>query len=104
MSPYRSGLPEPDLLYPQRTGPGSVGPPGTPRSGRHTGRMLAVVTVAAAALVLASAVTARAATTPRAQPGGLSWHPCQDISTVDCATLRVPIDWKNPGGGTLDLA
>lgn len=32
----------------------------------------------------------------------LSWEPCRDGD--QCATLTVPLDYRNPGGGTIDLA
>jgi len=43
--------------------------------------------------------------TPPAPPapdtGTLSWSKC---GSLQCATLRVPVDYANPGGATLDLA
>jgi pimeloyl-ACP methyl ester carboxylesterase len=44
-------------------------------------------------------------TTPPAPPapstGTLAWTKC---GSLQCATLRVPVDYANPGGATLDLA
>ncbi len=40
-------------------------------------------------------------TTPAPQHGTLAWTKC---GSLQCATLRVPVDHANPGGSTLDLA
>ncbi len=92
--------------HPQGTGD-VAGPSAEPRPVRpgvvRAARILAVL-AAAATIVVAGAVTADATTTDRHHTGTLSWRPCPDTPTIDCATLRVPIDWSHPDGGTFDLA
>ncbi|GHH04594.1 alpha/beta hydrolase [Streptomyces lanatus] len=37
----------------------------------------------------------------------LAWQPCESPSsqgTFECATVKVPVDWKRPHGDTIDLA
>lgn len=43
------------------------------------------------------------------QPAPLQWGTCapsprRDLSAARCATLRVPLDWSDPSGPTVDLA
>jgi pimeloyl-ACP methyl ester carboxylesterase len=63
-----------------------------------------VAVFAAAAAVMLSITTTPTAAVSRRQGGSLDWQPCADAPTVDCATLRVPIDWANPRGANIDLA
>ena len=37
-------------------------------------------------------------------PTALSWHPCDQDATADCATLTLPVDWADPAAGTFGLA
>ncbi len=37
-------------------------------------------------------------------PGPITWQPCAEDAVVDCATIKVPIDWADPGGEKFDLA
>ncbi|MBV9844818.1 MAG: alpha/beta fold hydrolase [Kutzneria sp.] len=55
--------------------------------------------LATAILAVTLATPGVAVATPTA-----SWHPCPEDSTADCATIRVPVDWNDPGGPTFDLA
>lgn len=32
------------------------------------------------------------------------WRPCRDNPEVECATVRVPVDWASPHGPAIDLA
>jgi hypothetical protein len=46
---------------------------------------------------------------PSAAPAGvrvptLDWAPCPDRERFDCATARVPLDYRNPGGSRIRLA
>ncbi|WP_049574668.1 alpha/beta fold hydrolase, partial [Nonomuraea sp. SBT364] len=34
---------------------------------------------------------------------GLTWGPCADSGQLRCAELAVPVDWGEPGGGTITL-
>jgi pimeloyl-ACP methyl ester carboxylesterase len=34
----------------------------------------------------------------------LTWEPCDEGSTLQCTTLRVPLDYDNPGGKSIELA
>ncbi|MEN3535211.1 alpha/beta fold hydrolase [Microbispora sp. ZYX-F-249] len=47
-------------------------------------------------------VAASCACSPGVRPS-LSWRPCSQARTVYCATLRVPVDWARPHGGTITL-
>ncbi|HEX8629702.1 MAG TPA: alpha/beta fold hydrolase [Catenuloplanes sp.] len=45
-------------------------------------------------------------TAGRLEPGAgsIAWEPCPTDATADCGTLRVPVDWDNPGAGSFELA
>ncbi|MER6184947.1 alpha/beta hydrolase [Streptomyces sp. NPDC001652] len=81
-------------------------PPLTPRSkGRRRLAVGALVTAMFGQLLTGTAVAAPSATTP--SPGRIAWEPCASPSgqgTFECATLKVPVDWKRPRGATIDLA
>jgi pimeloyl-ACP methyl ester carboxylesterase len=49
----------------------------------------------------ASPSTATTTPPPAPSSGTLAWATC---GSLQCATLRVPVDYANPAGGTLDLA
>ena len=67
------------------------------------------VTTAPPATTTTAAVTSTSGPPPAASPpappagptGSLAWTRC---GSLQCATLRVPVDYSNPGGNTLDLA
>jgi pimeloyl-ACP methyl ester carboxylesterase len=48
---------------------------------------------------LATTTTATAAAEP-----ALAWGPCEGSTTVECATITVPVDWDRPGTGTIEVA
>ena len=61
----------------------------------------AVMTLVATALLLAGTGDVMAS------PTSLSWHDCHTADTsprLQCATLRVPLDWSRPGGTKISLA
>ncbi len=37
-------------------------------------------------------------------PPTISWAPCAEDTTAECGTLKVPIDWRTPGGATVEVA
>ncbi|MGW3730198.1 alpha/beta hydrolase [Streptomyces sp. NPDC000851] len=42
--------------------------------------------------------------TPSIPAPKLDWRPCVQGSPYDCATAKVPLDYKNPGGRSIELA
>lgn len=42
--------------------------------------------------------------TASAATGSLAWEPCPDAATLQCATLKVPLDYRKPDGATIDIA
>ncbi|WP_329343843.1 alpha/beta hydrolase [Streptomyces sp. NBC_01352] len=81
-------------------------PPLPPRrGGRRRLAVAALVTALFGQLLAGTAVAAPAAKTPA--PGRIAWEPCESPSgegTFECATIKVPVDWKRPRGATIDLA
>ncbi|GGR42292.1 peptidase [Streptomyces aurantiogriseus] len=80
-----------------------------PRATRSQGRRRlavgALVTALFGQLLAGTAVAAPSSKTP--SPGRIAWQPCASPSgegTFECATLKVPVDWKRPHGATIDLA
>lgn len=73
-------------------------------------KKLAIMAVAAGAAVVATIlapVAAQAHTDQAVRPAqGLSWAPCteQDLSGMECATLQVPLDHRNPQGPKISIA
>jgi pimeloyl-ACP methyl ester carboxylesterase len=41
--------------------------------------------------------------TASAAPAGLQWQPCADLP-LECATVSVPLDYRNPAGTKIDIA
>ncbi|HYN93109.1 MAG TPA: alpha/beta hydrolase [Pilimelia sp.] len=75
----------------------------------RTPRLLAVVVLAAGLAVpgVASATAdgARAMrSAAQAAPGEIAWGPCPEDATAECGALRVPVDWAEPAGATVDVA
>ncbi|ANN14884.1 hydrolase [Amycolatopsis orientalis] len=58
-------------------------------------------TLTAAAVTLAVLVPATASAAPSS---ALKWAPCPDVATLQCATLKVPLDYRDPGGPAIDIA
>lgn len=81
-------------------------PPSNPRgTARRRLAAGALVTALFGQLLAGTAVAAPAAKTPA--PGRIAWEPCDSPlgeGTFECATVKVPVDWKRPRGATFDLA
>ncbi|GGX85534.1 alpha/beta hydrolase [Streptomyces hiroshimensis] len=72
---------------------------------RSRSRNSLLLALSAAACATALTVPAHAASTPH--PGGLDWRPCTAENSApgtECATLPVPLDYRKPGGPTVDIA
>lgn len=59
--------------------------------------------------VFAGLVAAVAVTVPMPAsaetPGTVSWTACpEDLPSLECATVEVPLDYRDPGGRTIDIA
>ncbi|MFE0254424.1 alpha/beta hydrolase [Streptomyces sp. NPDC059010] len=82
-------------------------PPPIPRA-KTRGRLAvgALVTALFGQLLAGTAAAApEADRTPSA--GRIAWKPCEAApgqGEFECATIKVPVDWKRPHGATLDLA
>ncbi|MEC3981610.1 alpha/beta hydrolase [Amycolatopsis sp. H20-H5] len=55
-------------------------------------------------IVVATLVAALAGTAAYAGTPGVDWQPCPGVAGVDCGSVTVPIDWSNPGQGTIHVA
>ena len=63
--------------------------------------------LASSALVLGSsslAVAAPEAQQPEFKVGAIDWKPCEEMPTVDCGFLELPIDYAKPNGEKFKLA
>ncbi|HEX2143455.1 MAG TPA: alpha/beta fold hydrolase [Glycomyces sp.] len=62
---------------------------------------------AAAAVALATALLAAApAAAASSQHHGIDWQPCPDVEpaeAVECAAIEVPLDYRRPWGGTIEI-
>ncbi|WP_308402706.1 alpha/beta hydrolase [Streptomyces sp. AC550_RSS872] len=83
-------------------------PPLIPRAKAR--RRLAVGAVVAALFGQLLAGTAVASSDKTPATGRIAWKACEAppgqgaLGRFECATLKVPVDWKRPGGATFDLA
>jgi pimeloyl-ACP methyl ester carboxylesterase len=74
---------------------------------RRRGRRLAATVALIIGAFMASTVAAVAAQPAASLPvPALAWQPCADPAQAgfDCATARVPLDYDDPGGSSIDLA
>lgn len=56
-------------------------------------------------MVTALVVTGVAHAEPReTAPSGVSWKDCPDIPGAECGTVRVPLDYRQPDGRTIEIA
>ena len=53
--------------------------------------------------MLALLAGAAALLTAPAGAEGLAWGPCPFPGRVECATVRVPVDYRDPGGEQIDI-
>ncbi|KMS65725.1 hypothetical protein ACM01_46895, partial [Streptomyces viridochromogenes] len=88
--------------------------PPAPRA-KTRGRLAvgALVTALFGQLLAGTAVAAPEAAAPSAKApssGRIAWGPCESpsdqgaLANFECATIKVPVDWKRPHGATIDLA
>jgi pimeloyl-ACP methyl ester carboxylesterase len=63
--------------------------------------LLSALVLAAALLPAVSAASASAAPGVAAPP--IAWHPCPAVPTVDCGSVRVPLDWARPHGPQISV-
>jgi pimeloyl-ACP methyl ester carboxylesterase len=68
------------------------------------GRPAAVTSRVGSAATVPVGPAAPAARAGSARPAALAWKPCSEDRSVQCATLRVPIDWSHPYGSGVDVA
>ncbi|MFD9502775.1 alpha/beta hydrolase [Streptomyces sp. NPDC060035] len=71
---------------------------------RRHAAVIAAVMACSTVLTGQGPVTADGAPTPSVPAPRLDWRPCIQGSPFDCATAKVPLDYKNPGGRTIELA
>jgi pimeloyl-ACP methyl ester carboxylesterase len=71
---------------------------------RQVALATAVATAAALSVVAVDMTTAGSAAMAGGRQPSVTWTPCAEDPTAECGTLAVPIDWKDPGGPTVDLA
>jgi pimeloyl-ACP methyl ester carboxylesterase len=70
-----------------------------------TAWLTAVLASGAAAVPVGAASAGRpAGPGSTARPGGIAWRPCPEDSTVQCGTLRVPVDRTDPYSSMVDIA
>ncbi|AWW43226.1 alpha/beta hydrolase [Streptomyces sp. AS58] len=77
--------------------------PGLPAGRRRSAAAIAVVTCSLA-LAWPDPIAAGGGPTPPLPVPKLDWKPCVQGSPYDCATAKVPLDYDEPGGRTIDLA
>ncbi|WSQ06441.1 alpha/beta hydrolase [Streptomyces sp. NBC_01231] len=71
---------------------------------RHHAAALAAVVICSTAFTGPLHAPAGGAPSPSAPAPQLDWKPCVQGSPFDCATAKVPLDYDDPGGRTIELA
>jgi pimeloyl-ACP methyl ester carboxylesterase len=71
---------------------------------RATSRLLTSAFLTAILGVTAAAGPPAAAPAAARPTGGIAWKPCPEDRTVQCGTVRVPVDRTDPYTGTVDIA
>jgi pimeloyl-ACP methyl ester carboxylesterase len=77
---------------------------------RHAHRIVIVVTAALSATALATPAAPRVEAATQTKPTGtsaaplLTWAPCYDVKSFDCARLAVPMDRAKPNGAGVSLS
>jgi pimeloyl-ACP methyl ester carboxylesterase len=68
-------------------------------------RLGALISVIVAAALLPAGSPASAAPDPAidSAPAKITWQPCPAQPTVDCGTVRAPLDYAHPGGASITL-
>ncbi|MDT0381850.1 alpha/beta hydrolase [Streptomyces sp. DSM 42041] len=76
-----------------------------PRAGRRGGLVVvAVMAACSMALTAPGLAGADGRPTPERPAPTLDWEPCVKGSPFDCATAKVPLDYDDPHGRTIELA
>ena len=73
---------------------------------RKTALLAAVLMMAGTALTvpIATASVTGKDVTDAVGRRGVTWRPCREEPGVECATLKVPVDWSKPNGPAIGLA
>lgn len=71
---------------------------------RHHAAALAAVMICSTAFTGSAGAPAGGAPSPSVPAPQLDWKPCVQGSPFDCATAKVPLDYDDPGGRTIELA
>jgi pimeloyl-ACP methyl ester carboxylesterase len=71
---------------------------------RHYAAALAAAVICSTAFTVPDLVPAGGPPSPSVPVPQLDWSPCIPGSPFDCATAKVPLDYSDPGGRTIDLA
>ncbi|CAM04943.1 alpha/beta hydrolase family protein [Saccharopolyspora erythraea NRRL 2338] len=69
---------------------------------RRTPALGALLALAAVTASAAPALAAPAAGAPAPQTA-VDWQPCEQNPQVQCATMRVPVDWSQPDGASITI-
>ncbi|MGY5128913.1 alpha/beta hydrolase [Streptomyces nigrescens] len=76
-----------------------------PLAGRRRGAaVITAVVTCSTVLTGPGLATAGGPPPPSASAPQLAWRPCVQGSAFDCATAKVPLDYRHPGGRTIELA
>lgn len=77
---------------------------GVKASGRRRTAVIAALVAGSTVLTGSNLTWAGGAPTPTTPVAPLDWSRCVPGSPLDCATLKVPLNYGNPGGRTIELA
>jgi pimeloyl-ACP methyl ester carboxylesterase len=66
-------------------------------------RRVTAAGLAIAAFVLSAGSPASPAGSVASAAPRVSWKPCTEDATVQCGTIKLPVNWRRPGGATFDM-
>ncbi|GAB2597374.1 alpha/beta hydrolase [Streptomyces capparidis] len=75
-----------------------------PSRARRRGLAVGALVAALVGQALAGTAVAAPSGTASSSGRGLAWKACPEEKSVQCAKVKVPVDWKNPKGKTIQIA
>ncbi|MFF4352023.1 alpha/beta hydrolase [Streptomyces sp. NPDC001530] len=78
--------------------------PGSIAGRRRCAAAIAVAVTCSTVLTGSDIAATGGAPSPSVAAPQLDWRPCVQGRQFDCATAKVPLDYRNPGGRTIELA
>ncbi|HET6297411.1 MAG TPA: hypothetical protein VFG33_28770 [Kribbella sp.] len=67
-------------------------------------RLIRPAAAGSALVLLTAGLAVQATATPAPAPRSITWAPCEELPTMSCGTITLPVDGAKPQGATFELA